>query len=168
MLEDQLIAAARQGFPNRIRLLLALGVDPNGEGTGHAFYEGRTTLQEAAVWGYSEIVELLEQAGAQPSLSEVERFLAMCTQPDRWRTQQMLDRDPTLPERARSQRPDQLVRAAEKNSIDAVALLIELGFDVNAMGRTAPLHEAAMRRQPRDDQAAARSRGRPQPTGPLV
>jgi ankyrin repeat protein len=27
----------------------------------------------------------------------------------------------------------------------AVALLIELGFDVNARARTAPLHEAAMR-----------------------
>ena len=38
-----------------------------------------------------------------------------------------------------------MVRAAEKNSLDAVALLIELGFAVNAMGRTAPLHEAAMR-----------------------
>ena len=38
-----------------------------------------------------------------------------------------------------------LVRAAERNSREAVALLIDLGFDVNAMIRTAPLHEAAMR-----------------------
>jgi len=37
------------------------------------------------------------------------------------------------------------VRAAEKNSLEAVALPIELGFDVNAVNRTAPLHEAAMR-----------------------
>jgi ankyrin repeat protein len=37
------------------------------------------------------------------------------------------------------------VRAAERDSVEAVALLIELGFDVNAVIRTAPLHEAAMR-----------------------
>jgi hypothetical protein len=48
-------------------------------------------------------------------------------------------------ERAIESRPDQLVRAAEKNSLEAVALLIELGFDPNTMNRTAPLHEAAMR-----------------------
>ncbi|HWF49718.1 MAG TPA: ankyrin repeat domain-containing protein, partial [Solirubrobacteraceae bacterium] len=41
--------------------------------------------------------------------------------------------------------PDQLVRAAEGNNVDAVKLLIDLGFDVNAINRTAPLHEAAMR-----------------------
>ncbi len=41
--------------------------------------------------------------------------------------------------------PDQLVRAAANDSLDAVALLVELAFDVNAMGRTVPLHEAAMR-----------------------
>jgi ankyrin repeat protein len=57
----------------------------------------------------------------------------------------MLAQDSTLLERAIARSPDQLVRAAEKNSLDAVALLIELGFDVNAMNRTAPLHEAAMR-----------------------
>jgi ankyrin repeat protein len=102
-------------------------------------------LQEAALWGHLEIVELLEEAGAQPPLTEVERFLAACTQPDRPRAQQMRDSDPSLLERARSDRPDQLVRAAEKNRLDAVALLIELGFDVNAIARTAPLHEAAMR-----------------------
>jgi len=38
-----------------------------------------------------------------------------------------------------------LVRAAEQDSDEAVALLIELGFDVNARSRTAPLHEAATR-----------------------
>jgi ankyrin repeat protein len=41
------------------------------------------------------------------------------------------------------------VRGAQRNSVDGVALLIELGFDVNAINRleryheSAPLHEAA-------------------------
>ena len=37
------------------------------------------------------------------------------------------------------------MRAAEQGSYAAVALLIELGFDVNARHRTTALHEAAMR-----------------------
>ncbi len=57
----------------------------------------------------------------------------------------LLAADPGLRERAIERRPDQLVRAAEAGSQAAVALLIELGFDVNARRRTAPLHEAAMR-----------------------
>jgi ketosteroid isomerase-like protein len=57
----------------------------------------------------------------------------------------LLATDAGLRERAIERSPDQLVRAAEQDSYDAVALLIELGFDVNAMGRTAALHEAAMR-----------------------
>jgi ankyrin repeat protein len=102
-------------------------------------------LREAAVWGHLRIVDSLEQAGAQPPLRDAEWFLAFCTAPDRERALAMVDRDSALLERARAERPDQLARAAEKNSLDAVALLIELGFDVNALGRTAPLHEAAMR-----------------------
>ncbi len=41
------------------------------------------------------------------------------------------------------------MRGAQRNSIDGVALLIDLGFDVNAINRldryheSAPLHEAA-------------------------
>jgi ketosteroid isomerase-like protein len=52
---------------------------------------------------------------------------------------------PACASRAIERSPDQLVRAAEQDSYEAVALLIELGFDVNARPRTAPLHEAAMR-----------------------
>jgi ketosteroid isomerase-like protein len=59
--------------------------------------------------------------------------------------QRLLATEPGLRQRAIERCPDQLVHAAEQNSYDAVALLIELGFDVNARSRTAPLHEAAMR-----------------------
>lgn len=144
MLEEQLIAAAHHGFADRVRLLLRHGVDPEGGGR-HPFYGGRTPSQEAALWGYPQIVELLRAAGATSELDELDLFVAACMQGDRAETQRMLAQDSTLLERAIARSPDQLVRAAEKNSLDAVALLIELGFDVNAMNRTAPLHEAAMR-----------------------
>jgi ankyrin repeat protein len=64
---------------------------------------------------------------------------------DRDAVDRLLAADPGLRERAIERLPDQLVRAAEENSLDAVSILIELGFDVNAVKRTAPLHEAAMR-----------------------
>ena len=74
--------------------------------------------------------------------------------------QRLLATDAGLRERAIERCPDQLVRAAEQDSYDAVALLIELGFDVNARSRTAPLHEAAMRGNVAGDPAAARARRR--------
>jgi hypothetical protein len=53
--------------------------------------------------------------------------------------------DPTLVRRAIARRPGQMIAAAEHGNLEAVALLIELGFDVNALERRSPLHEAAMR-----------------------
>ena len=64
---------------------------------------------------------------------------------DRDHVDRLLAGDPGVRERAIERRPDQLVRAAGADSYEAVAQLIELGFDVNARPRTAPLHEAAMR-----------------------
>jgi ankyrin repeat protein len=144
MLEDLLISAAYQGFPRRVRLLLDHGVDPGGTGTGHPIYQARTPLQEAALSGHREIVELLTAAGGD-ALDPIERFLAASMQGDRAATTRMLDEAPTLRDHAIARHPDQLVRAAEMNNLDAVRLLVDLGFDVNATARTAPLHEAAMR-----------------------
>jgi hypothetical protein len=144
-LEEQLTAAAHQGLAGRVRLLLAHGVDPEGDGTRHPFYQGRTPAQEAALWGYPEIIELLTGAGADAGLDDVDTFLCAAMSADEARTVEMLAADPTLRERAISRHPDQLVRAAEKNNLGAVALITELGFDVNAGNRTVPLHEAAMR-----------------------
>jgi ankyrin repeat protein len=56
----------------------------------------------------------------------------------------MLRADPALRERALERRPEQLVRATANDRLDAVALLIELGFDVNAIDRTTPLHVTAL------------------------
>jgi hypothetical protein len=56
----------------------------------------------------------------------------------------MLRADPALRERGIARRPEQVVRAAANNRLEAVALLIELGFDVNAIDRTTPLHVTAL------------------------
>jgi ankyrin repeat protein len=145
MLEDLLMAAAHHGLADRVRKLLARDVDPDGRGSRHPVYGGRSPVQEAVLWGQEAIVALLAGAGASAERDDVDTLLMLATAGHRAAVGRLLAADPGLRERAIERRPDQLVRAAETDRREAVALLIELGFDVNAVIRTAPLHEAAMR-----------------------
>ncbi|MGZ4312703.1 MAG: ankyrin repeat domain-containing protein, partial [Solirubrobacteraceae bacterium] len=91
-----------------------------------------------------------EHAGARSDLDDVDVFVCAATAGDRARTDVMVGADPSVLERAIARAPAQLVRAARADRVAAVALLIELGFDVNAVDRATPLHvvalhEAAMR-----------------------
>ena len=145
MLEDLLIAAASHGLTDRVRRLLAGGVDPQGHEITHPIYQGRSPVQEAALNGHMDIVSLLVDAGAPWEHDQVDELVATAMAGNRAAVERMLSADPGLRQRAIERCPDQLVRAAEQNSYEAVAVLIQLGFDVNARSRTAPLHEAAMR-----------------------
>ena len=144
MVEDALKAAAGNGFTHRVRVLLDHGADPNGYGTRHPVYHGRSALEEAALHGYPEIVAMLEQAGARNDLDDTDRFLCAATAGDRVGVEQMLGADLSLREQAIARRPEQVVRAAAAHRVDAVGLLIELGFDVNAINRTTPVHVTAL------------------------
>jgi ankyrin repeat protein/ketosteroid isomerase-like protein len=145
MVEDLLMAAASHGLTERARRLLARGVNPDGRGCRHPVYQGRSPVQEAALSGHMDVVSLLVDAGASWVHDQVDELLAAAMAGDRGTVERLIAADPTLRERALERRPDQLVRAAEQDSYRAVEVLIELGFDVNARPRTAPLHEAAMR-----------------------
>ena len=145
MLEDLLIAGAKHGLTDRVRRLLDRGVDPQGREIEHPIYRGRSPVQEAALNGHMDIVTVLVDAGAVWEHDQVDELIATAMSGDRDAMEQLLATDAALRERAIERSPDQLVRAAEQDSYDAVALLIELGFNVNARSRTAPLHEAAMR-----------------------
>jgi ankyrin repeat protein len=145
MIEDLLMAAAGHGFTDRVRTLLAWGVDPDGRGSRHPIYLGRSPVQEAALAGHMDVVVVLVDAGAGWEHDQVDELIAAAMAGDRDALNRRLAADPGLRERAIERCPDQLVRAAGQDSREAVTLLIELGFDVNARPRTAPLHEAALR-----------------------
>jgi hypothetical protein len=145
MLEDLLMAAAHHGFADRVRVLLSRGVDPEGTGSRHPIYDGRSPVQEATLWGHMDVVSRLVDGGASGERDTVDALLGATMAGARDTVDRLLAADPGARERAIDRHPDQLVRAAEKDSYEAVALLIELGFDVNAVNRTAPLHQAAMR-----------------------
>jgi ankyrin repeat protein len=145
MTEDLLMAAAGHGFTHRVRRLLARGVDPEGRGSTHPIYQGRSPVQEAALSGHLDVVSLLVDAGASWDHDPVDALVAAAMAGDRATVDRLLAADPDLRRRAIERHPDQLVRAAEQDNYEAITLLIELGFDVNARSQTAPLHEAAMR-----------------------
>jgi ankyrin repeat protein len=144
MLEDALKAAAGNGFAHRARLLLDHGADPNGYGTRHPIYHGRSPLEEAALHGHPDIVAMLAQAGARNALDHTDVLICAATAGDRARAELMVTDDPSLRERSIERRPEQIVRAAAADRLEAVALLIDLGFDVNAVNRTTPLHVTAL------------------------
>ncbi len=85
--------------------------------------------------GYRECAELMRAAGAKSGATPLYAFLEAATIGDRDGVEQLLADDPTLADRAIDAYPDQLVRGAQRNSVDGVALLIDLGFDVNAINR---------------------------------
>jgi ankyrin repeat protein len=145
MVEDLLMSAAGHGYTERIRKLLARGVDPAGRGSRHPIYRGRSPVQEAALAGHLDIIELLVAAGASWEHDQVDALIAAAMAGDREAVDRLLVADPAVRERAIEREPALLVRAAEQEKLSVATLLIELGFDVNALDRSAPLHEAAMR-----------------------
>jgi len=145
MVEDLLMAAVGHGYADRVGTLLARGVDPEGRGSEHPIYQGRTPVQEAALAGHMDVVSLLVGAGASWEHDQVDALIAAAMAGDRQAADRLLAADRGLREGAIERRPELVVRATEQGNLAAVALLIELGFDVNARARTTPLHEAAMR-----------------------
>jgi hypothetical protein len=149
MVDEQLMAAARSGFAGHVRLLLDHGADPEARGTRNHADEARTPREEAMLRGHRECAELLRAAGASSGGTPLDAFLEAATAGDRDEVDRLLAADSTLTDQAKDEYPDQLVRAVQLNNVEGAALLIDLGFDVNAANRldryheSAPLHEAA-------------------------
>jgi hypothetical protein len=148
MLRVQLRWAVEHHQPARVRLLVEHGVDFRSpfEGDGPAWSpgDGRTPIELARLHGDTEIADyLLAQGAAPPTPDPVNDLIAAAFRAD-WST---LDRiraeHPDAVARARHSRPGLIVWAARRQApIQTVALLAELGFDVNAYGRgDAPVEE---------------------------
>jgi hypothetical protein len=144
LLQEAFQHAVEHGLIRRTRLLLAHGADPNGRGV-HSCFEGRTAFQGAVVNGNVEIAELLLEAGADgESVDDYQRLIGALLAGDRAGVDAA---DPTLLDQAREQEPDLVVEAAETERLEAVRLVVDLGFGVNAHSecRATGLHEAAFR-----------------------
>jgi ankyrin repeat protein len=132
MLHNQLRWAIEHGFTDRVRLLLRHNVDVTSP-----YQNGKTPLDLAILEGDETIVAELRAAGATESrLNPVERLIAAVMRGDADQVAQLHNADPDVVERAKSRRPGLIVWATARGRIQAVELLLQLGFDVNALSRS--------------------------------
>jgi hypothetical protein len=137
LLEDELVFAAHQGLLRRAELVLAQGTDPEGKGTEHPAFCDHRPYELAAVQGHTEVAELLRAHGAAP-LDDVHEVFAAIMRgetPDVTAelAARVVERNPYLP-----------IRAAEIGRTEALQPLKDLGFDLNVMALTAPIHRPAI------------------------
>ena len=156
MLRGQLWWAIVHDMRDRVRLLVEHGVDfrtpyaaPGGRPTALRNSDGLTPAELAKLSGYPELAGwLVSRGAAPPALDEVNSLIAAVLAGDRDTATRLRAFAPE----ARERRPGLMAWAASGRKLDAIALLAELGFDVNARGRLdipleqqwfTPLHEAA-------------------------
>lgn len=133
--------AAKHGFIDHVRLLLDHNVDPNVR-SEHPVHRARSAYELAELGGNREIADLLVAAGAERhDLDPLDQFVAACLRADRDAVTSL--RTDELVSRAQAERRP-LAEAASMGKRDAVRVMLDAGFDINAPGRTA-LHEAALR-----------------------
>lgn len=131
LLRDQLHWAVEHGFADRVRLLIEHGVDIH-----EPYDNGRTPAELAQLSGNAAITEYLESIGAAaPELDPIDELTAAVMRADRSAVDRLRADQPTVVDDARSARPGFIVWAAANGRTEVVALLAELGFDVNARGR---------------------------------
>jgi ankyrin repeat protein len=123
-------------------LLLAHGAEPDRLGR-----EGRSPYTLASIQGRADLADLLRRYGAAGEISGTDLFLAALQHADQDAVREQLARDPGLRDHlSEAQQAAALIRAAETGHTAALALMLDLGFPVDARdgdhGGTA-LHAAA-------------------------
>lgn len=137
MLAYQLQWAARWNYPDRVRLLVENGADVNQPSNRP---DARSPFGEAIYHGNEAIAEYLAARGARSiPLDELDRFAGACIAGDGNRARALLIRDPLLVEKLGERGNALLENAMGSDNRDAVRMMDELGFDLNACG----MHEAA-------------------------
>ncbi len=139
LVRTQLWWALVHDLRDRVRLLVEHGVDflspyrVSGDRPSWArTSDGRTPAEVAALAGCPELVDWLGARGAhRPPGESVDGLVAAVLAGDRAGVERLRDHA----DAARRERPGLVVWAAARRKPEAVRLLVELGFDVNALGR---------------------------------
>jgi ankyrin repeat protein len=132
MLRAQLRWAIVHGMGARIALFAEHGVDLRSP-----YADGRVPVEIALLSGFPAVAEQLVEAGADDAeLGPVSALIAAVLVADRDTVDLLRAVDPTVVDRAKSARPALVVWAAALGRVEAVRLALELGFDVDALGRT--------------------------------
>jgi ankyrin repeat protein len=126
--------AVRRGNAEQVKLLLVHGARTDEK------FQGKVVWEHAMRLGRVEIARQLAEAGAAVSkLDEVGQFTALCMAGDARGARGMLERSPDLVKRS----PQNLVaRAVFTKRLEAVKLLLDLGFDPNYQEDNGAIHHA--------------------------
>jgi ankyrin repeat protein len=140
MLRYQLGWAVEHGLFDRVKLLVEHGADV----TQPDPRRHRTPYELAALSGHHQIAEYLAEHGApRAELNELDAFAIACFGADDVRARALLTKNPTLITQLGRRRSELMGHAAAANQPAAIRLMVDLGFDINEVQRTAPLHSAA-------------------------
>ncbi|HEX4287598.1 MAG TPA: ankyrin repeat domain-containing protein [Trebonia sp.] len=132
LVRGELAWAITHGLADRVRILVSHGVDVTAP-----LDDGVTVTSMAATTGHPELIDYLVQHGApELALAPADAFVAAALAADRDRMGLLLADHPELAGELRQARPGLVAWAAACGSTAAVEFLAELGFDVNARGRT--------------------------------
>jgi len=143
MLGEHLRTAAQRGFDERVRILLAHGVDPNTRGY-HPILGEQSAYEVAVRFGHAAAAAMMVGAGGHSDrLDDADLLLSAAYAGDEATVARLRERVPDLPAR----RPEAVRVAGEQHDITALAGLLALGYSVDAAGydRVTALHEAALR-----------------------
>jgi ankyrin repeat protein len=123
-----------------IELLIDHGADPRLTGP-----DGRSPYRLATSAGRTELLELLHRRGVREDPTETELFISACMRSDRREAHERIAADPSIVSRLDRTEQAALVRAAERGSTSAVALMLDLGIPIDARGDdgATALHAAA-------------------------
>jgi ankyrin repeat protein len=124
-----------------IELLLSHGAEVTAPGP-----DGRSSYRLATALDRQDVTELLMRYGARDDRTMVDRLLGACRHGDRETAMRLVAEHPGLPRELTNEEAAAIVTAAEAGDSVAVALLLDIGFPINARneghGATA-LHVAA-------------------------
>ena len=140
LLDKQLRWAVSHGFAGRVRLLARHGVDVT-----RPMPDGRRPIEVAAADGNEEMVTALVDAGERrPELTGRTALVAALLAGDRARVDRIRAAQPRLFNEVLAAEPGLVMRATNVGRADAVPLLVELGFDIDAwVDGATPLHWTA-------------------------
>ena len=131
LLTEELWSAAKNHHLERVKLLVAQGVDVNAPGVR----DGRTPYEEALLAGHEDIADWLLAHGARRiDLDPADAFALDCIKGRGEEARARLRRDPgLLTRRGEAGMIELLHRAEEAGSRDGIRLLLDLGADINGM-----------------------------------
>ena len=149
LVRGQLGWAVAHGFEHRVRLLLDHGVDVS------QVREGESNPAAVAIAsGHPELVPILVAGGAAaPDLDPADQLIGAVLSGDRDAVESVLETHPEASTEARARRRAVVLAATVAGSAPAVGLAVELGWEVDALGRAdvlddqpwqSALHEAAI------------------------